>query len=166
MRGLPASGKLWLQSFLCAEFIEWQLQFNAAIDRVALGWDSAHFQNEGLKILWASVLAGGRTRFARNIFFHQRPAVIVSSCMQAELREAAVQLYPRNLNVVDGAGEQQARERVNLEMLGERGAGAGETLLKQNGVLMHEAERDEFGKASEAFSNSSASSARRWLKSS
>ncbi len=37
--------------------------------------------------------------------------------MQAELRQPAVQLHPRYLNIVDGAGEQHPRQRVNLEML-------------------------------------------------
>ncbi len=68
--------------------------------------------------------------------------------MQAELREAAVQLYPRNLNVVDGAGEQQARQRVNFEMLGQRWAGARQSLMEEQRVLVDEAEGNEFGEAS------------------
>ncbi len=124
------------------------LMLDARVGRVALGGDAAHFQNQRLKIFRAGVLAGGGSGFARNVFFHQRAAVIVGPGMQAELREPAVQLHPRDLNVVDGAGEHEARQSVHLQMLGESRPGARQALMKQQRVLMNEAERDEFGEAS------------------
>ena len=107
-----------------------------------------HFENQRLEIFRAGVLAGSGSGFARNIFFHQRAAVIVGAGVQAELRKPAVQLYPRNLNVVDGAGEQQSRQSVNFQMLGESRAAARQSLMEEQRVLMHESERDEFGEAS------------------
>jgi hypothetical protein len=104
-------------------------------------------QNQRLKIFRAGVLAGGGSGFARNIFFHQRAAVIVGARVQAELRKMAIQLHPRNLDIVDGAGEEQSSERVNFQMLGQRGPTARESLMKQQRVLMNEAQGNEFGEA-------------------
>src|SRR5579872_6029590 len=121
---------------------------DARIRCVALGRNASSFENEGLKIFRAGVLAGGGSGFARNIFFHQSAAIVVGASVETELREFAIQLHPRDLNVVDRSCEQQARQRVNFQMLGESGAGAREALLEEQRILMHEAERDEFGEAS------------------
>ena len=125
-----------------------QLDLDAGVCRVALGRDAAHLKNQRLKVFRAGVLAGGGSGFARNVFFHQSSAVVVGSGVQAELREVAVQLYPRDLNVVDGVGEQQSGESVNFEMLGKRRAGACESLMEEQRVLMNEAEGNELGEAS------------------
>ena len=101
-----------------------------------------------MEIFRAGVLAGGGSGFARNVFFHQGAAVVVGAGVQAELREVAVQLHPRNLNVVDRSGEQQSRQRVNFEMLGQRWSGARQSLMEEQRVLMHEAEGNELGEAS------------------
>src|SRR5437879_13211604 len=42
---------------------------------------------------------------------------------------------------------------MNLQMLSESRAGAGNTLVKKQCVLVHETERDEFGKAASLFLN-------------
>src|SRR4051812_13320192 len=67
--------------------------------------------------------------------------------MQTKLRKLAVQLYPRNLDVVDRSRQQQARQRVNLQVLGQRRPGARQPLLKQQRVLVNEAEWDKLGEA-------------------
>ncbi len=95
----------------------------------------------------AGVLARGGSGFTRDIFFHQRAAVIIGAGMQAELRQSAVQLDPGHLNIIDGARQHDPRQRVNLEMLGQGRAGPGDALLKQKGVLVDEAERHKFGEA-------------------
>ena len=120
---------------------------DSRVSRVALGGDAAHLENQRLKIFRAGVLAGGGSGFARNIFFHQRAAVIVGAGVQAELRELAVQLHPRNLNVIDRTREQQASQRVDLEMFGESWPGARQSLMVEQRVLMDEAERNELGEA-------------------
>ena len=85
--------------------------------------------------------------FARDIFFHQRSAVVVGAGLQAELRKFAVQLHPRDLDVRNRAGEKDSGQRMNLEMFGQRWSGAGETLLEQKRVLVHKAQRNELGEA-------------------
>ncbi len=124
-----------------------QLDIDARVGGVALGGNAAGFQNQRLEIFRAGVLAGGGSGFARDVFFHQRAAVVVRAGVQAELREFAIQLYPRDLNIVDRAGQHHSRQRVNLEMLGEGGTGARNSLMKQQRVLVDEAERNEFGEA-------------------
>src|SRR5579871_300343 len=121
---------------------------NARISGVALGWNTPEFQNHRLEILGAGVLAGSSSGFAGNIFFHQRAAEIVGSGVQAELRKPAVQLHPRDLNVVDRTCEQNAGQSMHLQVLRKRGTGAGESLMEKQRVLMDEAEGDEFGEAS------------------
>ena len=123
------------------------LDLDSRISSVALGRDASRFQNQRLKIFGAGVLSGSGASFARDVFFHQSSAVVVGAGVQAELRKIAIQLHPRNLDVVDGAGQQNSRKRVNFEMFGKRGAGARQSLMEKQSVLMHESERDEFSEA-------------------
>ena len=125
-----------------------QFDVDPRIDRVALGGNASGLENQRLEFLAAGVLSRRGSGFAGNIFFHQGAAVVVGAGVQAELRQTPVQLYPGHLNIVDRAGQHDPRQGVNLEMLGQSGAGAGESLMKQQRVLMHEAERDKFGEAS------------------
>ena len=104
---------------------------DARVGGVALGGNAAALDNERLEIFRAGVLAGGGARFARDIFFHQSAAVIVGPGIQAKLGELAIQLDPRNLNVVDGTGQHNSGQRVNLEMFGEGGAAARQALMEQ-----------------------------------
>src|SRR5260370_10387879 len=84
------------------------------------------------------------SRFARNIFFHQRAAIVVGAGMQAELRETAIKLYPGDLNIVDRAGKHQARECMNLEMLSQSWTRPRKSLVKQDVVLVNKSEGNEF----------------------
>ena len=133
---------------LASDGFRLELDVDAGVGGIAFGGNASGFENQRLEIFRAGVLAGGGSGFARDIFFHQGAAVVVGAGVQAELRELAIQLYPRNLNVVDGAGEHDSRQRVNLQMLGQSRAGARESLMKEQGVLVNEAEGHEFGEAS------------------
>ena len=73
--------------------------------------------------------------------------------MQAKLRKLPIQFYPGHLHIIDRARQQNSRQSMNLQMLGESRAGAGNTLVKKQCVLVHETERDEFGKAASLFLN-------------
>src|SRR5437868_9595307 len=95
------------------------LDVNARVGGVSLCRDPSNFHGQILEVFRTGVLAGSGASFARNIFFHQSAAVIVRSCVQAQLRKMAIQLYPRNLDVVDGAGEHDTGESVDFEMFRE-----------------------------------------------
>ena len=71
-----------------------QLEIDSRVDSVAFGGNTASFENQRLKIFRAGVLAGRRSGFARDIFFHQSSAVVVGAGVQAQLRQTAVQFYP------------------------------------------------------------------------
>src|SRR5205085_8111058 len=73
--------------------------------------------------------------------------------MQAKLRKLPIQFYPGHLHIIDRARQQNSRQSMNLQMLSESRAGAGNTLMKKQCVLVHETERDEFGKAARLFLN-------------
>src|ERR1700688_573218 len=79
------SGKLRLQSFLRYQLLQRRLQLDLRINRIPLRGDAPHFQNQRLELFRARVLPRSSARFARNVFFHQRSAVVVRPSVQAKL---------------------------------------------------------------------------------
>src|SRR5580704_5766082 len=143
---MPApSGELRFQRLLDGELFRLLLDIDSRVSSVAFGWNASNFENKRLEIFRAGVLSGGGAGFAGDVFLHQRAAVVVGASVQAKLGQTAVQFYPRNLNIVDGTREHDARESVNFQMLGQSGAAACESLMEEQSVLMDEAERDELG---------------------
>src|SRR6185437_7629401 len=63
-----------------------RLRRDFRISGIAFRRNAADLANELLELLRAGVLAGGGAGFTRNIFFHQRAAVIVGASLEAELR--------------------------------------------------------------------------------
>ena len=119
------------RGFFDRDVLRLQFEVDARVDGVAFGRNASGLENQRLEFFAAGVLSRRGSGFARNVFFHQRSAVVVGAGVQAELRQAPVQLYPGHLNIVDRARQHDSRQGVNLEMLGQSGAGARESLLKQ-----------------------------------
>src|SRR6185369_6781360 len=145
--GTP-SGKLRFQCFLDRHLVRPQSEADFRIDGIAFGGNAAGLKNQRLEFLAAGVLSRRGAGLARDVLLHQCSTVVIGARMQAELRQATVQLYPRHLNIVDGAGQHHPGQGVNFEMLGQSGAGPRDSLMIEQCVLMHEAERNKLGEAS------------------
>src|SRR5208282_3738048 len=122
---------------------ERQLDFQARIFCVALCRNAPDPENQRLEIFRTGVLARGRSGLARDVFFHQRSAVVVGASFEAKLRKFTVQLHPRDLDVIDRASEQDSGQGMDFEVLGERRSGARQPLLEQKRVLVDKAEGNE-----------------------
>src|SRR5579863_6938486 len=132
--------KLGFEQLLGSDCFDRQLEIDSRVDGIAFGGDTTSFQNQGLKIFRAGVLSGRRSSFARDIFFHEGSAVVVGAGVQAQLRQMAVQFHPRHLNVINGTGQENSREGVDLEMFGKRGTGSCNSLMEEQSILVDESE--------------------------
>ena len=142
------SCELGLERLFRGEVVKRHPDVDPRVCGITFRWDSADLKNQRLKIFRTGVLARGRASFARDVFFHQRAAVIIGAGMQTKLGELPVQLHPRYLNIVDRAGQQDAGQRMNFEVLRERRSGPRQALVEEQRVLMHEAKRDELCESS------------------
>src|ERR1700730_14450711 len=145
---LTSSCELRLKRFFDRVVVRLQFEVDARVDRVALGRNASGLENQRLKFFSTGVLSGSGSGFTRDVFFHQRAAVIIRAGLQAELRQAPVQLYPGHLNIVDRARQHDPRQGMDFEVLGQSRPWPGNSLMKQQRILMHEAERNELGETS------------------
>src|SRR6266851_3129172 len=120
---LTCSCELRLERFLQSEVLGWQLDIDPGVGGIALGGNASDLENQRLELFRAGVLSRRGSGFARDVFLHQGAAVVVRAGVQAKLRQATVQLHPGHLNIVDGAGQHDSRQRMDLEMLGQGWAG-------------------------------------------
>src|SRR5271167_1600331 len=148
-RGAPAIARIRCESRHAFHWAFWfaigELQFG--VGRVAFSGESSQLADAYVEFLRTQVLAGGRACQPRDVLFHQCAAVIVGARTQAELCHTAIQLDPRDLNIPDGAGQQQPRQRMNLEMFCERRPGPRDALLIEQRVLVHESQGNELREA-------------------
>src|SRR6202022_5077076 len=91
---LTSSCELRFQGFLEGEALRLQPDIDAGVSSVAFGGNASSFTNQRLEIFRAGVLSGGGSGLARDVLFHQGPAIVVRAGMQAKLRQAPVQLHP------------------------------------------------------------------------
>ena len=84
---------------------------------------------------------------ARDRLLHQRAPEIVAASLEQNTRRIQAELDPRQLHVVDRAGEQQACDGMDPPVLLERRPGPSDAREVDRCELMHERERDELGEA-------------------
>ena len=91
-----------------------------------------------------------RARRAGNALIHQGAAQIIRTGPQARGRTRFAQFYPGGLDIRQGASKNQPPHGVHRHRLPPGGAAAGATTPVKRRLVMHERQRDKFGKAASA----------------
>ena len=100
------------------------------VGRITLCGNASQLANALLELVDRDVLPGCRSRKPRDVLFEQRAAVVIRAGEHDELRDFSAELHPGNLDVIDRPGEQNTRERMDLDVFFERSPVAREALLK------------------------------------
>src|SRR4029077_5630049 len=109
--------------------------------------------NQAAKVLRRKIFTESRAGCFRDVFFHQRAAEIIGASVETCKRGLEAELHPGNLNILDRAVQQNARQSVYAQVFFAAGAGSGAAVFEEPCVLMDEAERHKFREAAGALLN-------------
>src|SRR5713226_5047108 len=117
------------------------------VKRGSLDRDAPHLVRFLLDQVDRHELARRAAGLRRDALLHQRAGEVVASGLERHRGEVDAEFNPRRLQIVDVAAQEQARERVHLEVQNSDRRRRHESLAEEHRVLMDEAQRDELGKA-------------------
>src|SRR5215469_8055515 len=123
------------------------------IGRGTLRRDASDGSDHGSKLSRRDVFAEIRPRCFGGALFHQSAAKIICARFQASQGFFKPKLDPRDLNVGDVAIQENARERMNDQILVDRSTRSGASALKKPGIGMDESQGNKLGKSSSVLLN-------------